>query len=149
MDDWLELDVGLLVLGVLVLCGLAYMTTKRNLPLASAAFGLEAPEGSSTSSASSFFSFLGPPPNIENTLSLTAEAAVDAALVTVSAAEAAGFSSAGLGASVTSEVTFAVSSLERVAPGAAVCSAEGSGLAVSDIVVEDNDRYIGLWVCVN
>jgi hypothetical protein len=96
----------------------------------SPAFELEAPDGSSTSSsASAFFSFLGPPPNMEKTLSLTAEAASVAFSVT----DEAGFDSAGFG-SVISVVTFAVSSFCSVAPGAATCSAAGSGLAASAIL---------------
>ena len=80
-----------------------------------------------TSSSSSFFSFFGPPPNIEKTLSLTAVVAVAAAFVTVSVTELAGLSSCLL--SVAPVVTFSVSSLTRVGPGAAPA---GSGFGAPE-----------------
>jgi hypothetical protein len=106
---------------------------------ASVALGFEAPDGSSASSTSSFLTFAGPPPNMEKTLSFTvaaAEAAASAAfsvmgLSLLSAVEVvlvSGWSAALL------VVTFAVSSLTRVAPGLAVWSAAGSGLATSDML---------------
>jgi len=103
------------------------------------AWALEEPEGSLASSTSSFFSFLGPPPNMEKTLSLTAAAAEVAASVAFSVTGlsslevVAGLSSLSAALSV---VTFAVSSLTRVAPGLATCSAAGSGLATSDMMCE-------------
>lgn len=93
--------------------------------------GFEAPDGSSTSSASSFFAFAGPPPNMENTLSFTAAAASVAfsvmGLSSVLSAVASALSAA------LSVVTLAVSSLTRVGPGLATWSAAGSGLAASDM----------------
>jgi hypothetical protein len=85
---------------------------------------------------------------MENMLSLTVAVAVAAASVTFSVI---GLSSApvaaGLG-SVTSVVTFAVSSLTRVAPGAATCSAAGSGLAASAIIVSVGGGCAGCCGCV-
>ena len=76
---------------------------------------------------------------MENTLSLTAAAADVAASVAFSVTGlssvevVAGFSSLSAALSV---VTFAVSSLTRVAAGFATCSAAGSGLATSDMMCE-------------
>ena len=76
---------------------------------------------------------------MEKTLSLTAAAAEVAASVAFSVAGlsslevVAGFSSLSAALSV---VTFAVSSLTRVAPGLADWSAAGSGLATSDMLCE-------------
>jgi ABC-type uncharacterized transport system permease subunit len=93
------------------------------------------------SSTSSFFTFAGPPPNMEKTLSFTVAAAEAAASVAFSVMGLSVLLSevvlvvSGWSAAL-SVVTFAVSSLTRVAPGLAVWSAAGSGLATSDMFVD-------------
>ena len=75
VDYRLEVDVGLLILGILLLQLVRQVTYIQQSLRRTVSGFLVAPEGSSASSTSSFFTFAGPPPNIEKTLSLTAAAA--------------------------------------------------------------------------
>ncbi|KAH0357234.1 hypothetical protein KCU81_g325, partial [Aureobasidium melanogenum] len=92
VNNGLEVDVRLLLVGLVLLlhlyqhlCGSLGSAHRLTSSAAFAAVALELPLGSSApSSFSSAFSFLGPPPNMLKTLSLTAEAAAAAVSVACS-----------------------------------------------------------------